>query len=400
MGRIGQIRRQIGNAMPEFLALLRRDLPHFVYRPDPITNEIPVFSFHEVTSSMLEALLGHMSRNGYVTVGMDDLLDHLSGSVEPRPNRVVLTFDDGLSSAWTVATPLLKRYGMRATLYIAPAMLTESAGRRLTIDGGMTDEAAAAEDGRLENYLITWDELDGMLESGVWDIQSHTMSHARIWTSDRPSQFVCPETFDEPHYVRRWKFLTEEGERTITVADMPFGAPIYANAPRMTNAARFIPDPDEGPALARFVSGSGGEEFFAGKDWKGILEKQLAENRRSHPGRWETDAERYNSLETELATSRQAIESRTGKEVRHLLFPWEKGSDEAIRAARSAGFRSACWGTLRKRRSNYAGDDPFRIPRVSWKFIPLLPGEGRRSLMTELCQRVITRVGTMVRHSG
>ena len=98
------------------------------------------------------------------------------------------------------------------------------------------------------------------------------------------------------------------------------------------------------------------------------------------------------SIKYELAVSKEVIEDRIGNEVSHLLFPWEEGSKVALNVAKELGYRSACWGVLRNRRSNFPGDDPYWIPRVSWKFLPLLPGDGRISLFQEIVRRAQTRI--------
>lgn len=52
------------------------------------------------------------------TITMSELVRDLQGH-HPPTNAVVLTFDDGYADAATVVTPLLERYGDRASFYIS-----------------------------------------------------------------------------------------------------------------------------------------------------------------------------------------------------------------------------------------------------------------------------------------
>jgi peptidoglycan/xylan/chitin deacetylase (PgdA/CDA1 family) len=390
--KIRHIGLQVRQALPELLGLLRGDLPHFIYRAHSLKNEIPVFSFHSVAPSILRGLLNHLARNGYLTVSMDDLVDHLTGKKPTRPNSVVLTFDDGWSTAWTVATPMLKEFGMIATLYLAPDTVSREKGVRKAISCGALESDVIAEDCRTHGYLITWDELDAMIESGVWDVQSHTLSHSRVWSNDKVVDFVNPTLYKEFLRRRPWNIMVSGYDDIVAPLDMPWGWPIHKDVARMSAITRFIPDPQEGSILAKYAGEKGGASFFHRKDWRSVLNEKLKVYRRAHPGRWETENEMAHSLEKELGKSKEMIERHTAKTVRHLLFPWEEGSEKAIKTAENLGYRTAAWGVLRNRRSNYPGDDPYRIPRVSWKFLPLLPGEGRRSLSKELIRRVKARI--------
>jgi peptidoglycan/xylan/chitin deacetylase (PgdA/CDA1 family) len=56
---------------------------------------------------------------GYETVNMDALVEGLAGRA-PLPQRpVILSFDDGYLSCWTIAAPILERHGMRGVFFIA-----------------------------------------------------------------------------------------------------------------------------------------------------------------------------------------------------------------------------------------------------------------------------------------
>ena len=100
---------------------------------------------------------------------------------------MALTFDDGHLDNWVYAFPLLKKYGLKATIFVVTSWMTEGAPRaQWDPDGGPeqdlpripshreSKEMAAA--GDYEGGL-RWEEARRMEESGLVDIQSHTHLH-------------------------------------------------------------------------------------------------------------------------------------------------------------------------------------------------------------------------------
>lgn len=65
-----------------------------------------------------EALLEHL-KEYYSVVSMDELVRRTSNHQSLPSNAVILTFDDGFLSHYTLAFPLLKRYDFPATVYLA-----------------------------------------------------------------------------------------------------------------------------------------------------------------------------------------------------------------------------------------------------------------------------------------
>ena len=75
---------------------------------------------------------------------------------------VLLTFDDGRGTLWSVAYPMLKKYGMKATAFIVPGKI--SSGRiGLSLqdywDGNEEAFAKAVNRDDSENLFVTWEEV-------------------------------------------------------------------------------------------------------------------------------------------------------------------------------------------------------------------------------------------------
>lgn len=157
---------------PGIHCALRGGMPDFILslRPRIPTVGIPAFCYHVPDHDSFEKDLIYLKSNGYGTITADALVDHLNGIVPAPVNSVVLSFDDGSAEIYRVAFPLLKKYGFRAVAFVAP-FFHDRVPRRM-------DHARAC----------TWDELGEMHETGVIDVQSHTLEHRllRRWPEPVP----------------------------------------------------------------------------------------------------------------------------------------------------------------------------------------------------------------------
>jgi peptidoglycan/xylan/chitin deacetylase (PgdA/CDA1 family) len=95
-------------------------------------------------------------------------LARLEPGVEPPPGYAAITFDDGMRNNLTAALPILRKYGIPATVYVASGMI-----------GGESPWIAPAAD----NRLMDEDELRELSAAG-WEIGAHTITHPDLSTLD------------------------------------------------------------------------------------------------------------------------------------------------------------------------------------------------------------------------
>ena len=136
---------------------------------DEISTQVPILMYHhlseDVTNSEMvspeqfEAQIRALSEAGYTGVSFDELQAYVLRG-EPLPeNPVVITFDDGYRSNYTLAYPILQKYGMKATIFAVGVSF--GTDHYKDTDYAITPHFGAA-------------EAAEMTASGLISIQSHT----------------------------------------------------------------------------------------------------------------------------------------------------------------------------------------------------------------------------------
>jgi peptidoglycan/xylan/chitin deacetylase (PgdA/CDA1 family) len=281
---------------------------------------------------------------------------------------VLLAFDDAWSTLWTVAAPLLRKYGMRAVTYAIPSRIRDAAAVRGTIDDGITDPDAAD---RGPDPLVTWPELRALAASGVIDVQSHTWSHTMMFSGRELVDFVSPDFRREPA-LNRPRVNEADPPRFLDPSEL--GAPLYSRRSRMSDGLRFLPDPAAHQRCVAHVAAHGRERFFEAPGWQKVL-RGVAGNVESP---FESGEARQRAIEKELAASREELEGRLGTRVRHICLPWGVAGTITRELLPRTGFLTAFANRIAGRFAVASGDDPFALKRLSNRYIFSLPGRGRR----------------------
>ena len=345
---------------------------------------LPVFHLHEVTRAVLEPRLQFLSENGYRTVTTDAIARLVRDGRHPGPFTVALCFDDARASLWTVAMPLLRKYNFRAITYAIPGRIVDADATRPTLDdGGLTPERADLSD----RPFVTWPELRALQAGGWVDVQNHTYSHASVFCADRVTRFVTPE-FASTHLLDRPQ-ISQDGDPVFLQPD-DLGAPLYPQRSRMSDAVRYVEDMDRRDRCLTRVREAGGAAFFAQPGWQRTLRAIADEGR----GVFESDDTRTHAIRVELDRARAVLEDRLRAPVHHLCFPWGVGGRLAREAARQLGIETAFSERLFGLRAVRAGDDRYRLMRLSGKWITRLPRRRSPHVVGSGAPRNVSTTGT------
>jgi peptidoglycan/xylan/chitin deacetylase (PgdA/CDA1 family) len=150
-------------------------------------NSIPVVMYHHVSKAdrelnvypeVFEDQLRELSRRGWKTVSGDEFLHFIEDGTERPKKCVLLTFDDGFADNYVFAYPLLKKFGMKAMMFVATNFIADDDVKRSSfVSLSHNDAWKLASSDRRSEVMCTWRELEEMESSGVFDIQCHGTTH-------------------------------------------------------------------------------------------------------------------------------------------------------------------------------------------------------------------------------
>ena len=122
-----------------------------------------------VSPLMFEKQIKYLYKNGWHFVTMSELLTRKESLPE---KSIAITFDDGYEDNYIHAFPILKKYNVRATIYLVVDRHERewSSKRKATNSSGELMR---------EPKLIDA-QVDEMIQSGLVEIGSHTMTHENL----------------------------------------------------------------------------------------------------------------------------------------------------------------------------------------------------------------------------
>ncbi len=134
-------------------------------------NSVPVLNYHQINDKDKNALtvpvedfdaqMKYLAENGYNSITPKEMLEAFEKGEALPEKTVVITFDDGYLDNYLNAYPILKKYNLKGTIFI------------------ITDYVSL-----YPNY-VTWDEAVEMQNSGVMNLESHTMGHINLLKSSK-----------------------------------------------------------------------------------------------------------------------------------------------------------------------------------------------------------------------
>lgn len=142
---------------------------------------VPILTYHHlsaakeagsqaatVTETAFTAQMQLLADQGYHSISTRDLFAFLHNGAPLPPKPILITFDDGYESNYTLAFPVLKRLGLKAVINI--------------VVGAAPGENGAVFDGSPLLVLrhLSWDQMREMVLSSLIEIQSHTYDSHRF----------------------------------------------------------------------------------------------------------------------------------------------------------------------------------------------------------------------------
>jgi peptidoglycan/xylan/chitin deacetylase (PgdA/CDA1 family) len=137
---------------------------------------IPILMYHSVEDDFASACVrpanfeeqvAYLHKAGYRAVDLDAVYFHITEG-RPLPSKpIVISFDDGYRDNLENAYPVLKRYGMSATIFLPTGHLGFS--NRWNAAAGATQRA-----------IMTREEVRSAANDPLLSFQAHTCTHPRL----------------------------------------------------------------------------------------------------------------------------------------------------------------------------------------------------------------------------
>lgn len=313
-------------------------------------------NFLTTGADVFEEHLEWLSRR-YTTISLMEYWQIRNGMKPPVKNPLSITFDDGYLDNWVWAFPLLRKYGMKATIFVSPGFVDERSGCRPNSE----DDGCSGNGGRDVNGwgFLSWDEMRMMESSGLIDIQSHAMTHSRYFVSDRLTGFHHPggKILDPVlnAYPEMKPYYIGKGDMELK---LPYGFPLFEDSPALV-ARKVEINPDfinECVNLFRNYDLTRYDHTEAFNLALPLYSAYLKENRLIV--RRESDEEYDDRVTMEICLSKKIIGEKLNKEVAFLCWPHGGNDDFLHKKALEAGYLMTTTGKVRGLRR----DDMTRIP--------------------------------------
>ncbi len=290
---------------------------------------IPAVLYHQINSSsnvdkdLFEKHIKYLSDNGYKGITISD---YINKSFDKYDKNIMITFDDGYYDNYANAFPILKKYNMKATIFLNTFFIKDEKRKEIT----EIKESRVANYEAIKNYnltgdasswqYMTWEEIKEMEESGIIDFQAHSHKHAPIF-----SDLSLKGFYEEKS--------TDSSDLYLYGNEIEMGTPIFSKRGECSTKgykineeffkvfSKFYQENKEKDNLINLS-----QEFVKSRIGVDIIEESLEE------------AEKR--IFEEGLKNKEIIEGKLNKEVSSFCWPWGHKSELGIKALEKAGYKS------------------------------------------------------------
>ncbi len=166
----------------------------------PYRQNVPVLAYHSISTNpkdiyclppkKFEQQMYELFKRGYHPLTAAELVDDWRHGKHLPPKPVVITFDDGYEDNYTAAFPVLQKFRMKATIFLATALVGHP-------------------------HYLTWPQIKRMHQSGLIDFESHSVHHPDLTLL---SAYKAAREFSDSK-----RTLETQLHKQVTLFAYPFG---------------------------------------------------------------------------------------------------------------------------------------------------------------------------------
>ena len=199
-----------------FIALSSKSFSTNNYKFTYDELSIPILTYHKfclgestdeytINIDHFRQQMHYLKENDYRVISIAQLLKCIKNNVFPE-KPVVITIDDGYKSVYTLAFPVLKKYGFPATLFLYTDFLANGSNQ------------------------LSWSEIKEMASMGM-EIGSHTLSHANLLYQKPNESYVDYINRIKKEMILSKTILERNTGSTVLSFAYPYG--VYSEEIRM-----------------------------------------------------------------------------------------------------------------------------------------------------------------------
>lgn len=186
---------------------------------------IPIFLYHQVnnlsniTPNLFEKHLKILKEKNMNTITISEFYNNRNNK-----NSILITLDDGYVDNYLYVFPLLKKYNMKATIFLNTFYIEEKHDYKniqIKLNGIANNEAIqkflSFGNAKSEQYL-SWEQIKEMSQSGLVDFQAHSHKHMAIFKNDQLEDVFfkdeedCTDTFLYHNIKKGFPKFAKRGE--------------------------------------------------------------------------------------------------------------------------------------------------------------------------------------------
>ncbi len=288
---------------------------------------VPIFLYHQVneksgvTPELFEKHLEILKKSKVNTITLKEY-----GKGDIKDNSALITLDDGYYDNYSKVFPLLKKYNMKATIFLNTLYIKDRREKDTKIlSSGKANYEAMKEyietgEGKTEQYL-SWGEIKEMYQSGLVDFQAHSHKHTAVFVSDKIEGFF-------------------EGNEEDTT-DLYLYGKIERGYPKFRKRGEYS-------SQAVIIK----KEFF--EIFKEYYDKELEkkdekerlklaqvyiDNNKSEYFHYESEEEFLNRVREEFLLNKRIIEANLGNRIEYFCWPWGHRNKKVIEMLKKEGIK-------------------------------------------------------------
>ena len=284
---------------------------------------------YEVPLDIFEWQMDYLLKRGFHCVSLRDAISFMKGEKELPRKPFVLTFDDGNLTIYEQAYPIMKKMKLCGTLFVITSCIPDKPVEK--------------------SKYCSWHRLEEMEESGIFNIQPHSHSHARIYCNNRIKGYV----------IRNVRGKIRKS------MDFQGTASPYFKTCSAFKGRRFLPDEKFVTHIKDFFSNF--KNDFSEKEIGKRLFKEGGRylKKGGKIGKFESSEEKIQRIEDEIVTSKRIIEDKMGGFRNIFCWPWGEYDKTSLEVLKKTDFVSAL---TTQRGPNCKDDNLFKIKRFKvWK---------------------------------